>query len=107
MGPDSLYCGKWRKILKSHHDLDLGLMMPNIKLVRVVSYITMYLNFMFLDQFLFELSCKNTHTQGNTHTHPDKFFIVAFCKNATIYKDDRLCHRYGISTPKGVNKIPG
>ena len=30
MGPDSLYCGKWRKM--SHHDLDLAL--PNIELVR-------------------------------------------------------------------------
>ena len=29
----------------------------------------MYLNFRFLDQFLFKLSCKNTHT--HTHTHRD------------------------------------
>ena len=34
MGPDSLYCGKWRKILKSRSDLDLGPTMPNIELVR-------------------------------------------------------------------------
>ena len=27
----------------------------------------MYSNFMLLDQFLFELSCRSTH--GNTHTH--------------------------------------
>ena len=27
------------------------------------------LNFMFLDLFLFELSCKNTHTHTHTHTH--------------------------------------
>ena len=36
MEPDSLYCGKWRKISKSHHDLDLGPTMPNIDLVRVI-----------------------------------------------------------------------
>ena len=34
MGPDSLYCGKWRKISKSHSDLDLDPTMPNIKPVR-------------------------------------------------------------------------
>ena len=72
----------------------------------------MYLNFMFLDQSLFdiyynvfkfhetrsvffELSCKNTH--GNTHTHTgtqteahntvyevSSTHVVAFCKNTTI-----------------------
>ena len=39
MGPDSLHCGKWRKIKKSHHDLDLGPTMPNIELVRVFLHI--------------------------------------------------------------------
>ena len=34
MGPDSLYCGKRRKILKSLSDLDLGPKMPNIELFR-------------------------------------------------------------------------
>ena len=34
MGPDSLHCNKWRKISKLRHDLDLGLVMPNIELVR-------------------------------------------------------------------------
>ena len=31
----------------------------------------MHYNFVFLDRFLFELSCKNTHTHKheNTHTH--------------------------------------
>ena len=24
IGPDSLYCGKWRKYSKSYNDLDLG-----------------------------------------------------------------------------------
>ena len=33
MGPDSLYCGKWRKNSKSRRDLDFGLAMPNIELI--------------------------------------------------------------------------
>ena len=32
----------------------------------------MYSNFLFLDRFLFELSCKNTHTQTRTHTHTQR-----------------------------------
>ena len=46
----------------------------------------MYSKFMFIDQLLFELSCKNMETQkhGNTHTDSDDYSIVAFCKNATI-----------------------
>ena len=43
------------------NDLDLDLTMPIIKLVQIFSYTTMYLNFMFLDKFLFELLCKHTH----------------------------------------------
>ena len=34
MGPYSLYCSKWRKISKLCNELDLGLAMPNIKIVR-------------------------------------------------------------------------
>ena len=54
------------------------------------SYATMYSDFVFLDRFLFELSCKNTHThtqtRTHTHTHTDsnEYPIVAFSKNATI-----------------------
>ena len=46
----------------------------------------MYSDFVFLDRFLFELSCKNTHTHTQTHTHRDsnEYPIVAFSKNATI-----------------------
>ena len=50
----------------------------------------MYSDFVFLDRFLFELSCKNTHTHGHTHTHThtqrdsNEYPIVAFSKNATI-----------------------
>ena len=62
MGPDSLYFGKWGKLLNAYSDLDLGPTKLNIELVRA-SYATMYSNFVFLDGFLFELSCKNTHTQ--------------------------------------------
>ena len=36
MGLDSLYCGNWGKISKSHHDLDLDRTMPNIELVRAI-----------------------------------------------------------------------
>ena len=51
MGPKNLYCNKWRKISKSHCDLDLGPTMPNIELVRVIFiYTTMYLNFIFLNK---------------------------------------------------------
>ena len=34
IGPDSLYYGKWRKILKSRRDLDFDWTMPIVKLVR-------------------------------------------------------------------------
>ena len=47
---------------------------------------------MFLDQFLFELSCKNTeththtytHTHTDAHKHSDEYPIDVLCKNATI-----------------------
>ena len=67
----------------------------------------MYSDFVFLDQFLFELSCKNTHTHKHTqtrththtHTHTDsnEYPIVAFSKNATIIRrqsDDTYIARY-------------
>ena len=54
-----MYCSKQGKLLKTYSDLDLDPTMLNIKLLRA----TMYSNFMFLDRFLDELSCKNTHTQ--------------------------------------------
>ena len=50
----------------------------------------MYSNFVFLDRFLFELSCKNTHTHTHTQTHThterdsNEYAIVVFSKNATI-----------------------
>ena len=91
MGPDSLYCGKWRKISKSCRELDLDLTMPIIELVQDISYYTtMYSNFMFLDQLLFESSCKNTQT--HTDADADKYSIVAFCKNATMKSYLEYCH---------------
>ena len=42
----------------------------------------MYSDFVFLDRFLFELSCKKTHTHRDSNEYP----IVAFSKNATITK---------------------
>ena len=55
-------------------------------------------NFTFLDQLLFELLCKNTHTDTHIHTHTgfDEYSIVSFCKNATIMiylneEDSNLC----------------
>ena len=44
----------------------------------------MYSDFVFLDRFLFELLCKNTHTDTQTHTDSNEYPIVAFSKNATI-----------------------
>ena len=64
-GPDSLYCGKWRKISKSHSDLDLDSTMPNIKLVRDIF---IYYSLMFLKRLLFELSCKHGNTETHAHT---------------------------------------
>ena len=41
--------------------------------ILLFSYTTMYLNFIFLDPFLFELSCKrHTHTEIHTHTNAHK-----------------------------------
>ena len=34
LGPDSLYGGKCRKILKSRRDLDLDQKMPNVEIVQ-------------------------------------------------------------------------
>ena len=61
---------------------------PISNLSELFSYTATYLNFMFLDRFLFELSCKNTETRKHgkteTHTDSDEYSIVALCKNVTI-----------------------
>ena len=36
IGPDSLYCGKWGKLLKAYSDLDLDLTKLNIELIRAI-----------------------------------------------------------------------
>ena len=46
---------------------------PILNSSELFSYTTMYSNFMFLDQFLFELSCKNPHTHTHTHMHTHIF----------------------------------
>ena len=51
----------------------------------------MYSDFVFLDRFLFELSCKNTHTHTNTHRDSNEYPIVAFSRNATIIKWIMTC----------------
>ena len=53
-------------------------------LFKLFSYETLYSNFMFLDQLFFEVLCKHTHTHTHTHTNSVEYFIVVFCKNATI-----------------------
>ena len=44
----------------------------------------MYSNFVLLGRFLFELSCKNTHTHKHTHRDSNEYPIVVFSKNVTI-----------------------
>ena len=58
----------------------------------IFSYATIYLNFKFLDELFFELSClqthrqtdtqtdSHTHTQTDTQTHADEYSIVAVDK---------------------------
>ena len=59
----------------------------------------MYSDFVFLDRFLFELSCKNTHTHGHTHTHThtdsNEYPKVVFSKNATIITTNSAGHSNG------------
>ena len=77
--PDNLYCGIWRKILKSCRDLDLGQTMPIIELVQD--------NFIYYKIFKFQvprsiifLVIVLTDTQTDTQTHNDEYCIVAFDK---------------------------
>ena len=51
MGPDSLYCSKWKKISKSHGVLDLGPTISNIEFVR------------------------DKHTHTDTHTDSDDYSL--------------------------------
>ena len=74
-------CGKWRKITMK---FEISLLVPAMPVIERVSelfsYVPMYSNFMFLDQFLFELSCKHTHTHTHIRTHikTDEYCTVAY-----------------------------
>ena len=84
MGPDSLYCGKWRKTSKSRSDLDLDLTMRKIEVVRDIFINNNVFEFHVNRSITFELSCKNTETQKHrnteTHTDSDEYSIVRFAK---------------------------
>ena len=73
---DSLYCGKWRKISKSHCDLDLDQTMPNVELVRAIF---IYYN-MSIEPLFFELSCTQTNRQTDRHRDKHEYSIVAVDK---------------------------
>ena len=94
----------------------------------------MYSNFIFLDQFLFELLCKHTHTQTHTHTrmhththgcththththgcththththtHSDEYSIVVFSKNKTIINNSWRLHRITQKCEKNCSFLP-
>ena len=84
MGLDSLYCGKWRKISKSHCDLDLDRTMPNVELVRAIFIYYSMFNFTSNEPLFFELSCTQTDRQTDRHqdrhTDNDEYSIVAVDK---------------------------
>ena len=75
----------------------------------------MYSDFVFVDRFLFELSCKNTHTHthGDTHTHTqththtdsNEYPIAAFSKNATI--KIKCSYRAVTLTFRAINRVSG
>ena len=86
MGLDSLYCGKWRKISKSRHDLDLDRTMSNSS--ELFSYTTVCSSFTSIEPLFFELSCtqtdrqtpRQTDRQTDRHTDNDEYSIVAVDK---------------------------
>ena len=67
IGPDSLYRGKWRKISKSHRDLDLDPTMPIIELIRDIFIYYKVFEFHVARSITFWVIVQNTHT--HTHTH--------------------------------------
>ena len=67
------------KLLKAYNDLDLDLMMLNIKLVRAILIYYKVLKF-HVPRWIFLVILKNTHT----HTDSGEYSIVAFSKNTTI-----------------------
>ena len=74
MGPNSLYCAKSRKLSKLRRDLDLGLTMPNIELVRVIFIYYNVFKFQVPRSISFRVIMQKhthmeTHTHAYTHTH--------------------------------------
>ena len=85
MAVAGLYCGKWRKISKSRHDLDLGPAMPNIELFRDIFIYYVLLKFYIHRSITSRVIAQKTRKHRNTETHKDsdEYSIVAFCKKAT------------------------
>ena len=80
MGLDSLYCGKWRKISKSHRDLDLDRTMPSVELTELFSCTTICSSFKSIEPLFFELSCTQTDRHTHRHTDNHEYSIVAVDK---------------------------
>ena len=76
MGPDICIAVNGEKFQNCAVTLTWFRQCSILNLSELFSYTTMYLNFIFLDQFLFELSCKNTY--GNTHTHCVFLIIIIY-----------------------------
>ena len=70
MGPNSLYCGKWGNISKSHRDLDLGATMPNIKLIVIFIYYNVF-KFQVPRSIFLVIVQKHTHMETHTLTNHD------------------------------------
>ena len=71
IGLDSLYCGKWRKISKTHRDLDLDLTMSNSS--ELFPHTTTCSRFKLTHPLYFELTCTQTnrHKDRQTETQTD------------------------------------
>ena len=67
---DSLYCGKWRKISKSHRDLDIDPTMHIIKRVRDIFIYNNVFKFHVPRSITFGVIVqKHTNKRTNAHTH--------------------------------------
>ena len=87
MGLDSLYCGKWRKISKSHCDLGLDGTKPNVELIRDIFIYYNIFKFQVPRLIIFGvIMLTDTHTHRHTHTHThrkthnDEYSIIAVDK---------------------------
>ena len=84
IGPDSLYCGKFRNISKSHHDHDLDRTMPNVELIRAI--FIYYNNVQVSSGLKLYFFSYRVHRQTDRHTDTDghKYSIVAVDKNSLL-----------------------